>query len=163
MLDKEQSLSNRYSFMHVSGVRIIAQNASEFYFMQGAGQTYNKDNTSGIRPELITTKKDGTMYFDGIRRHSEIRLAYKEWKGFYGHTQYVSEVQIDKFWVACKDYAVLKNKYMYYNGYLGCPIKRFLANIINDAIMIGDIGQYEKASLALNTLFGNQLQLPAHS
>lgn len=153
------SLAFTYTFTHKSGRKIIAQTSTEFYHMQG--------HPSKNVPEYLKNK-DG-KFENNIWSSNYNRLGFNPWRGNAGTLQYQSEEKLNKIWNACKGYERLFNSFndkhhsRLHTGYFGCPLRRFIAELSNISIMLGDKDLYNKSHKDLLTFNNNMLLLPPPS
>lgn len=162
-MNMENSLAFKYQFEHKSGRKIIAQSDAEFYHMQG--HTRDKDI-----PLYLKTGKKGEFEDNSWRHGSYSNISFKSWAGFANSKQYAAEEKLNKFWNNAIGYEKLfptdltskfKNTKLSI-GYFGCPLKRFLAEIKNQANMEGNKELYDRADNCSKLLYSNQYCLPEH-
>lgn len=153
----EDSLAFHYYFTHKSGRKIIAQTSAEFFFMQGHG------NGNKVPKHLVGA--DGKFEADPWRGRNHVRVGYKEWRNNPSTEQYQAEKSVEIFWRRCVGYEKLFTNHSgtprdsrLSFGYYGCPLRHFLRNMANHAIMMGDREAYDKA-ISLHPQ-GNMLCLP---
>lgn len=147
-------LSSKYYFTHKSGVKIIAQTITEFFHMQGF-------KSKDVPEYMKNAKGEFDKYPWGGQ---QVRLGYKEWRNNPGKEQYEAELRSDNFWKKCIGYERLGNNTSktcrdsrLTFGYFGCPLRSFLRNMANHAVMMGDKEAYDKAHSLQPR--GNQLLL----
>lgn len=152
----EDSLAFHYYFTHKSGRKMIAQTSSEFYHMQGYKSTDSK-----IPAYMKSDKGEFERDYWGSQ---QVRLGYKEWRGFPSKEQHDAEEKMNKIWELCKGHEKLFNSASnpkmsrLHTGYYGCGMRRFVAELENHAIMMGDEELYKKTKDGV--LRGNMLCLP---
>lgn len=150
----EDTLGAHYHFTHKSGRKVIAQTSTEFHSLQMGKEWSKKNKTEDKLPVYLRE-------FEKAWGGGEERLGYKEWRNWVPEFTKVED-KLNKFWAGAKGFEKLfkseDGKYSRLtSGWYGCPLKRFLAEIQNQAIMEGNMEQWQRAYSLMPS--GNQLLL----
>ena len=137
----EDSLAYKYFFIHKSGRKIIAQSSAEFYTLQGFESSSAPDWIRKAAKEL--------------RHNTHYRSAYKEYHNYLKDFRKVEDA-LNKFWDGARG---MEKFYSITSGHVGCPLRRFLYEMMNQAMVEGDRAKYDKAR---NMWPKHQLLLPAN-